>query len=187
MRLVAALLCALLAGGASAQGFDRLGLQPAQSPIGIVVVDMDRLYAESRFGKQVAQSVAARRAAIADENRALEAELEAEATALTAQRAEMDPEEFRAKADAFDEKVRAIRAERDVAEQQIGKLVRDGQSQFVEAVNPVLARLMQERGAMLLLERPVVGLVDSSLEITDVAIAAVDAELPDFAAPDPDQ
>lgn len=169
-------ICAFV-GQASAQDFRSLGLQPAQSPIGIVVVNMDRLYTDSQYGAQVAELIEERRAQLAEENRALEAELEAEAEALRVERPSLDPDVFREKADAFDAKVQKIRAERDSQEQALSDLVVASQQRFVSAVNPILARIMSERGAYMVLERPVVRLVDSSIEITDVAIAAVNAEL----------
>lgn len=165
------------AAPAAAQDFSAVPLQPAQSPIGIVVVDMDRLFTQSKYGAQVNGLINARRSELNAENLKLEAELEAEEEALAALRPSLDPTEFRAKADAFDDKVKAIRAERDAQQRILNELIEASQTRFVDAVYPLLARLMTERGAMILFERPVVGLVDPSLDITDVAIIAVDDQL----------
>lgn len=184
-----ALLLALLASGPlAAQDLSRLPLSPSRSPVGILVVDMERLFAQSAYWAEVNALVEARSTALNTENDRLQTELEAEVEALTVQRQELAPEAFRAAAAAFDEKVQAIRAAQDAKQAAIEAMVSTSQERFVASVNPVLERLMRTRGALLVLDQQLVRISDPMLDITDAAIAAVDRELaegglkiPDFA------
>ena len=87
--------------------------QEVRSPI--LTIDSDHLYSESAFGQRVLREIEAQTTALAEENRTLEAQLETEERALTAQRDAMAAAEFRALADAFDARVRGIRTDREAS------------------------------------------------------------------------
>lgn len=173
--LVAALLLGLASGPALAQ--DDLSMGQVRSPI--LTIDVDRLLAETRYGKRLDEDLRAREEALAAENRRIEAELTSEERDLTARRPTMEVESFRAEAEAFDARVQRIRAEQDAKEQALTDSVEQGRAAFLNAATPVLARLMIDRGAAVILERRDVFLSASLVDITDEAIAAIDAQLGD--------
>lgn len=171
--LATALLLGLAPGPVLAQ--DDLSMGQVRSPI--LTIDVDRLLAETRYGQSLGADLRVREEALAAENRRIEAELTAEEQGLTRQRPSMEVEAFRAEAEAFDAKVQRIRAEQDAKEQALADSVEQGRTDFLNAATPVLAGLMIDSGAAVILERRDVFLSASLVDITDEAIAAIDAQL----------
>jgi Skp family chaperone for outer membrane proteins len=167
-------------GAALAQSLGRV-----VSPI--LTIDRDRLFTGSRYGQRVNRELEAASTAMAAETRKIEAGLEEEERTLTAQRATLAPDAFRALANAFDEKVQALRADRDATETNLRSQIEAAQLQFFEQVGPVLGAMLRERGAVMILDRRVILLTAADVDITDAAIARIDAVLGDGAAPDADQ
>ena len=149
----------------------------------VVTLDQDRLYSASRFGQALeARSLAATQA-LAAENRQIEADLSAEEAALTTKRAQVSVEAFAALAAAFDVKVERIRAEQEAKARDLVTSRDAGRQQFFQAAVPVLAALMQDLGAYAILNHDAVVLSFDSIDVTDRAIAALDAKLGDGSAP----
>lgn len=168
--LIAALFC--LASPAFAQ--QNLGL----SNIGtvqslILTVSPERLFLESDFGQRIAREIEDEGAAIAAENRAIEAELTEEERELTEIRDTLAPADFRERADAFDEKVQRLRAEQDEKARALGQRGDEARRALLTAAQPVLLRLMQESGAVAILDRRAVLLSVDAVDITEKAIASV--------------
>lgn len=172
------LVCLLAALPAAAQ---QIGLP--QSPI--LTISSERLFAESVFGKRVAQEIEAEGQLLAAENRRIEAELTAEEKALTERRPGMSPEEFRALADAFDEKVQTIRKTQDAKARRLNQQRDEARAAFFDAARPVLAEVMREAGAGVILERASVFLSANATDVTDLAIGRMDAALGDGEPKDP--
>lgn len=145
----------------------------------VLVVEPDRLFAESAFGRRLSSEIEAEGTQIAAENRRIEAELTSEERDLTDRRAALPIEEFRALADAFDEKVQRLRREQDAKARALGTRTEEAQGRFLVAVQPVLAALMQEAGAVAILERRAVFLSADLIDITDLAITQLDARIGD--------
>lgn len=175
LRLACVALGLLLAGMAMAQDL--------RSPI--LTIDSERLYRDSAFGERVVREIEAQTSALADENRRIEETLEAEELELTAQRADLPPEDFRALADAFDARVQSIRQERDAKSRAIADQLEDNRDRFLIGAEPVLEAIMREAGAAVILERRSVFVSANVIDITDAAIARIDALLGDgVTAPD---
>ncbi|MCF1710004.1 OmpH family outer membrane protein [Tabrizicola sp. J26] len=191
--LAAALLGGALLGGSVATAQELATGVLAEGPIEILTVDQDRLYSGSRFGQKILAEIETELRALQTENRKIESDLEAEEQELTGKRSTLKPEEFRKLADEFDTKVKQIRAARDAKERDIG-LQRDlAQKKFFNAAVPILADIMRERGASAILDRKAVLLSFERIDITEIAIARIDAQLasetqttpPDATAPPP--
>ena len=89
----------------------------------------------------------------------------------------LTPEEFRARADAFDQKVLRLRRERDEASAQLGRARDEAEQILRNAALPVLAQIVLERGAVAVFERRDVFIVDDSIDITDAAIARINDQV----------
>lgn len=152
-----------------------LGLGTVVSPV--LTIDSERLFRDSAFGQRVAAEIEAKGTELAAENRQIEADLEAEERELTDKRATMDPEAFRELADAFDEKVQQTRAAQTAKGRALNTLLDQEREVFLNAAAPVLERLMREAEAAVILERRSVFVSASAIEITDDAIALLDATL----------
>jgi Skp family chaperone for outer membrane proteins len=162
---------------------------PAQPPAAqILTLDKERLFSGSRFGQAITRAVEVEVAALTAENRQIDAALEAEERELTEKRPTMTPAEFRVLADAFDEKVTALRSAQDGKSKALTRMRDEGRQRFFEAAVPILAALMQDMGALAILSNEAVILSFDRIDMTDEAIARLDAALGDGAdiLPSPD-
>lgn len=153
-----------------------------QSPI--LVIDSERLFAESAFGQRIADEIEEAGAALAAENRQIETELEEEEKALTEQRPDLDPDAFRDLADAFDEKVRSVRREQETKARALVRRQEAAQVRFLGAAAPVLEDLMREAGAAVVLEQRSVFLSLNAVDITARAVARIDTQIGDGTTPE---
>ena len=178
-RLAAALVALMFAAwvsAAQAQLFDPAP-GPVQSPV--LVIEFDRFFEQSAFGRRVAVEQDAEGAAIAAENRRIEAELTAEERELTERRATLEHEEFRALAAAFDQKVQRLREEQDNKARAFGARSDEARRQFIAAAQPVLEGLMRDAGAAVILERRTVFVAAEAVDVTDLAIKRIDSTIGD--------
>ncbi|GGC02820.1 molecular chaperone Skp [Marivita lacus] len=142
----------------------------------ILTVAPDALYAQSDFGQRIVREIEADSVEIAAENRRIEAELTAEERELTELRDSLAPADFRARAEAFDEKVQRLRREQDEKARAVGQRSDDARRALLTAAQPILLQLMIESGAVAVLDRRSVLLSVESVDITDEAIQRVNAE-----------
>lgn len=147
----------------------------------ILTVAPEALYSQSDFGQRITREIEAESAEIAAENRRIEAELTAEERELTELRDSLTPTEFRARAEAFDEKVQRLRREQDEKVRAVGTRNEEARRALLTAAQPVLLQLMEESGAVAVLDRRVVLLSVDSVDITEQAILRVNAEFGDGA------
>ncbi|WP_306114087.1 MULTISPECIES: OmpH family outer membrane protein [unclassified Roseovarius] len=143
----------------------------------ILVLDPDKLFAETLLGQRINREYLAEREKLIARNRKIEAELEAEELALTEQRAQKTPEEFRDLADAFDEKVQEIRRDSERAVRDLERSRDRAPVTFMRIVEPVLIQLMRETDGAVILDVRSVLLRADVVDITPLAIRRVDAEI----------
>lgn len=163
-----------------------IAIAPAQSApaqeMGVVqsdvlVLDPERLFSETLFGKRLNADYLAQREALIAKNRKLEAELEAEEQDLTDLRAKKTPEEFRDLADAFDTKVQKIRADADRAVRDLELSRERAPVTFMRTVEPVLIELMHDADGAVVLDVRSVLLRADVIDITDLAISRIDQRI----------
>ena len=143
----------------------------------IAVISREDVFQRSAFGAAMLARSEAERATLLAENQRLDAALETEERDLTARRAIMPSAEFRKLAAAFDERVRGIRAAQDSKAREVGRRADDDRATFARAAAPVLADLMADLGAAVVLDKATVVLSLDAVDITDQAIARIDAVL----------
>ncbi|ARC88851.1 OmpH family outer membrane protein [Rhodovulum sp. MB263] len=165
---VLAALLGLAASGAFAQEDRPVFLSP------ILTLDQDRVFEDSKAGQAVEEELQAATAALAAENRRIEAELVAEERALTERRANLPPEQFRPLAAAFDQKVETIRATQDRKARELTQRREEERQAFFRKALPALAEIVRERGAVAVLARDAVILSAGQVDITDEAIELLD-------------
>lgn len=183
LRALATASCLALLSGVPARAQQALA-QPATDafPVArqtiqssVLTVKQQALFEGSAFGKAAVARLEEATQAIATENRRIETDLAAEELRLTERRPTMTPEAFRPLADAFDQKVEGIRNAQNAKSRDLSRQRDEAQQKFFEYVVPVLAQLMQEFGATVLLDQSTVVLSLDQIDITDEAIARVDA------------
>lgn len=161
------------------QTIESAGDEPPVIGSAILTVDQDRLFAESAWGRRAQQALEDEGRAIAEENERLAAQLSEEEAALTRQRAALEPAEFRRLAEAFDARATAIRRDRAQAVQQLNARVEADRAAFYQAALPVMGDLMQQRGAVAVLDRRTVFVSLDAIDITTELIERVDRDLGD--------
>ncbi|WP_170106743.1 OmpH family outer membrane protein [Rhodovulum imhoffii] len=152
----------------------------AQEPVlstPIVTVDQERLFTDSAYGAALLKQIHEESTTLAAENREIEAELIEEERALTDQRASLPPEDFRNLAQVFDEKVISIRQAQDAKTRALAQKREVAQQEFFQAIVPILTQIVRERRAVAVLETRAVVLSADQIDITDEAIARIDARL----------
>lgn len=177
----AALLALTMAGAGAAQEPD--ASQAAVPPMPVATLDSEALFLGSQFGQRVQEGLERDSEALAAENRRIEAELIAEERRLTEQRGSLPPEEFARLAAEFDSKVQRIRAEQDRKARSLQERLEDSRQRFLAAAGPVLAELLRARRASVLLDANTVLIAVEGVDITERAIAAMDARYGDGGLP----
>lgn len=156
---------------------------PASS---VLIIDSERLYAESAFGMRVLANQQAEAAVLAAEYRRIEAELTEEERDLTEKRPTMASEEFRKLADAFDMRVETIRATQQQREDDIIAQGEAERQRFFAQIAPVLEVVLSESGAVVVLEKRSVFASSNALDVTDRVIAQANAMFGDGRIEDDD-
>ncbi|NDR55064.1 OmpH family outer membrane protein [Aliiruegeria sabulilitoris] len=150
---------------------------PINSPV--LTLDQDRLYAETLFGKRLQADFAQASKALAERNRELTEALTVEELELTEKRKQVSIEEFRGLADAFDEKVVKLREDQDAKISALQRRRDLDRRIFTGRALPILSEIVRDSGAVALLDNRAVILSADAIDVTDRAIARIDAVLGD--------
>ncbi len=156
----------------------QLGVQQS----GVLTISSERLFSDSAFGQRVFEEIDAESALLAQENERIVAELSQEEKELTAKRATLTPDEFRPLAEAFDEKVQSHREGQRAKLDALARRGEEARGTFFEMAQPILIELLREFRASIVIERSNVVLSSDASDITDAAIARIDAAIGDGAA-----
>ena len=188
-RLVAASFLALVAGGLPVGGFAQEApttTSPSAAPAfqsQVLTINQQRLFEDSEFGRSSLTRLEADSRTLQAEIRKIESDLEIEERLLTERRATLSPAEFQPLARAFDDKVEKIRAAWGAKDRDLKRQRDQDQQTFFETTVPILAELMQEMGAVLLVDQSTVVLSLDRVDITQTAIDRINQRLTEPAAP----
>lgn len=149
----------------------------------VLTLDQDRLYVASLFGQRVQQELQAQSVALSEQNRKIEAALEDEELRLTNERADMEPTAFAELARDFDERVTGIRRAQAAKSENIRRTSEAERARFFEAAFPVLLQLVEETGAVAILNNNAVIFSVRQIDITDTAIVRIDEAISDAPLP----
>ena len=147
----------------------------------ILTVDQELLFAESDWGKRTQRMLEETGGKIAAENERRAAQLSAEEKALTQQRGTLDPAEFRKQAEAFDIRATEVRRERAKVVEDLNAWAEADRAAFYRAALPLMGEMMQERGAVAVLDRRTVFVSLDAIDLTQDLVARLNKELGDGA------
>lgn len=153
--------------------------QALQSPI--LTVDQDVLFATSAWGKRTQAVLEEEGGKIAADNERLADQLSAEEAELTEMRDTLDPAEFRKRAEAFDARATEVRRERAQAVQELNTWAETDRAAFYRAALPLMGAVVQERGAVAVLDRRTVFVSLDAIDVTADLVAQADQQLGDGA------
>lgn len=148
----------------------------------LLTLDQERLFVESAFGRAAIARERAATSELEQENKRIEAELVAEELALTELRKTLPAAEFAARAEAFDLKVEEIRKNQDAKARLLAEAREKDRQEFLRVAVPILGELLNEKQAVAIVDKQMAIISLSAIDVTDEAIAKVDAAL--AAAPD---
>ena len=172
--LVSALLLPLCGQPTMAQ-------QAEQNQNAILTINQERLFSGSLYAERIRAELGAEKAQLEKDVRQIEADLIAEEKKLTEQRASMSADEFRKLADAFDEKVQGIRKAQKAKASNLSQKLERERAAFYKLVLPLIGQLMQEHGALVVLDQRTVFVSANAVDITDAALERIDAIIGDGA------
>ncbi|MFG5382394.1 OmpH family outer membrane protein [Yoonia sp. R2-816] len=158
-----------LSGAAQAQG---------ASPQ-VLIIDSERLYEDTLYGRRLDAELASLMMEFQAENDRIAATLREEELSLTERRPGMTREAFQAEAAAFDAKVQEVRRARDAKNLELQAVNRSARATFESRVQNIVADVMIERGAALVMEQDNVVMSIRAVNITDDVIVRIDAQLGD--------
>ncbi|MFB9151121.1 OmpH family outer membrane protein [Roseovarius ramblicola] len=171
------LLAALLALTAGVPEAPARAQQPGAVQSDVLVIDIERLLAETAYGQKLQAGIEAERDALIARNERIATELEAEEEKLTELRETTPPDEFREMADAFDAKVTQLRRESERRSRELERQRDLAPVQFMRVVQPVLGEILNEADAVALLDVRSVILRAEAADVTDAAISRIDARI----------
>ncbi|MFT5869791.1 MAG: Skp family chaperone for outer membrane protein [Paracoccaceae bacterium] len=150
---------------------------PVGQITGILILNQERFFSDSQYGEQAQSEFDAASAELARENRQIERDLIEEEQHLVELRTQMVAIDFRVLADEFDTRVEAIRSAQDTKVRSLTSLVEQVRQSYFEQAFPVLLEIVRDRGAAVIMDTRSVILSAETVDITDDAIAMVDALL----------
>lgn len=145
----------------------------------ILTLDQDVLYLSSDWGIRAQAQLEAEGDIIAAENERLTQLLSSEEARLTEQRATLPAAEFRKLAENFDLRATEVRRERAQAVQQLNGWAEADRSAFFRAALPMMGQMMQDRGAVAVLDRRTLFVSLDAIDVTDDLIDELNDSLGD--------
>lgn len=175
----AAALAALALGTTSALPTAAFA-QAAAAQTSIIVVDMDRVGADSAAGKSGQTQLKAKLDSLQARGKTLADQLRSEEEALLKARQAntMAPEAFQAKVKDLQTKQNSARTELGNRENELQRSQAYVRQQIFNAVGPIVQAVMRERGASIVLAREAALAVAPTLDVTAEVIRRLDAALP---------
>ena len=143
---------------------------------GILVVDLERAYQISKFGKSMRDTFNIENKPFNQENAIILNSLKKEEIRLTEDREILSPEDFSVAAKAFDKKVQKIRKLRLDQISLVEESFKLLKPTFFRRIDPFFDVIMNEFEATAILEKNSVVRSDKAIDITDLLVERVDQE-----------
>ena len=144
----------------------------------VLVIDMNRVRFESRAGTEIREASAALRQEIRGLIQVRERSIREEERKLAAERDDLSADDFRERVQAFEQQVFDQRKFAEDESRRLQSLIARAQAQLTRATQRVLADVMRESGAELMLDKSQIVLTIEKLEVTAEVIKRLDQRLP---------
>ncbi|WP_408592240.1 OmpH family outer membrane protein [Paracoccus marcusii] len=145
----------------------------------ILTLDQEVLYLSSAWGLRAQARLEAKGKEVTAENDRLTQLLSSEEARLTEQRSTLPAAEFRELAESFDIRATRIRRERAQAVQDLNAWAEADRAAFFRAALPVMGQVMQDRGAVAVLDRRTIFVSLDAIDVTEQLVAALDDRIGD--------
>jgi len=154
---------------------------PAARPASaIVVVDVDRVFAESASGKSLLATLRPQAERLKTRQTTLQEQFAKEEQALqqAAQAKTLTPDVLETRARDVRQREQTAQTELAGGQRSIQTSSQSGQQQILDAMNPIVTAIMRERGASVALQRGATLQMAAGLDITPDIISRLDRALP---------
>ena len=157
---------------------------PANAQTNVLIMNEERIVAESQVGQHIATRMQAIRAEMDAELQALLTPIQEESDRLNAETASLTPEAIQARPDLM-QRIQALNAQAQQAEalrqrlaQELQATQRQAMRPVLEALQAVLQEVVAERGAQILIDRSAVVYADPAIDVSDSVIERLNQRLP---------
>ena len=154
--------------------------QDADPAVTVLVVDMQRIKSDTAAGRDMLNKTVEIRKRIQDAIAARAESLREEEQRLAEERDSLDPADFRERVRAFEQQVFANREFSERESRRLQLVLSRASALLTERATLVLAAIMREREAELLLDATQIVLSADRLDITNEAIRRLDAVMPEM-------
>lgn len=151
---------------------------PAAQGTVIIVVDLQRILREAAAVQALQQQVSAAREAFQAEIRQREEDLRRLDQELARERPSLSPEVYDERRQALADQLAALQSDIQERRRQLDQALNEGMRQVQSGLLPILQQLTEERGADIMLAKTSIVLARPELEVTDEALARLNAKLP---------
>ncbi|WP_405405169.1 OmpH family outer membrane protein [Paracoccus sp. Ld10] len=145
----------------------------------ILTLDQEVLYLTSVWGLRAQARLEAEGEEVAAENDRLTQLLSSEEARLTEQRSTLPAAEFRDLAENFDIRATRIRRERAQAVQALNAWAEADRAAFFRAARPMMGQLMQDRGAVAVLDGRTILVSLDAIDVTEQLVAVLNERIGD--------
>jgi len=146
---------------------------PANAQTNVLIMNEERIIAESQVGQHIATRMQAIRGEMDAELQALLTPIQEESDRLNAETASLTPEAIQARPDLM-QRIQALNAQAQQAEalrqrlaQELQATQRQAMRPVLEALQAVLQEVVSERGAQILIDRSAVVYADPAIDVSD--------------------
>lgn len=150
----------------------------AQAAPSIIIVDMNRIAAESAASKSAEPQLKAKFESVQTRAKQLGDQFRAEYESLQKAQASMAKEAVQAKAREIQQRQATAEQEVRTKEQDYARSVQYVRQQILDAVNPIITTLMREKNASIALDREVTLASAAALDVTADVLQRLNTALP---------
>ncbi len=180
LKKIAIVVMALVALAVPVSGGSALAQSRTTPTARIILVDFDRISRESLVGKDIAAQMESHRVDLEKKARAIQQELKAEEEELKKQRNIISPEAFQERVRALQRKAQTRQAEINGLGQQARRAMQQAQLEVQRVLRPIVKKIMDERGANMVLDKALVSQHAAGLDVTTEVIERLDQAMPSF-------
>jgi Skp family chaperone for outer membrane proteins len=178
LSLFAAAAVALTVSGAAiADDAAAPAKSQAKTPV-VIVIDVNRIMTESAAAKSVQSQVADLRKSLKAEVDAKESSLRSQDEALAQQHDKLSADDFKKKSLGFQQDVMKSRQDVDGRIAALDKAVNVAMGKIEAQLQQILFDMAKEQGANLVLPKAAILVAETSMDMTDQAMARINAKLP---------
>ncbi len=153
----------------------------------VVVIDQGKILRDSKAGQDIRTKLQAIQNQMQGELQPTATQLQTEGDAIEAKTATMTPEAMRADAalktevENYARKANDFNRRRQITGQELQLTERAAYGQLLQALEPVLQEVFNEKGANVMLDRSSIVFADDGTDVTALVISKLDASTPTIA------